>query len=54
VAIADEQEPTLGYDPELPREAQMLTDMAWFPLEQVHHDRQVSSVLAALERYPKP
>jgi hypothetical protein len=26
VAIANEQEPTLGYDPELPREAQMLTD----------------------------
>jgi 8-oxo-dGTP diphosphatase len=54
VAITAEQEPTLGYDPELPREAQMLTDLAWFPLEQVRHDRQVSKVLAALERDPQP
>jgi hypothetical protein len=33
IRVFEEPEPTLGYDPELPREAQMLTDMAWFPLE---------------------
>jgi len=42
-------EPSLGYDPELPPDAQMLTTVAWFPVEQVREDRQVSKVLVALE-----
>jgi 8-oxo-dGTP diphosphatase len=52
VAIDEGQEPRLGYDPELARDRQMLTAVAWCPLEQVGNDRQVSKVLTALRRFP--
>lgn len=41
-------EPHLGYDPELSPTNQMLTDLAWFPLEDVANDIQVCRVLEAL------
>lgn len=49
VDVDQYHEPSLGYDPELPRDAQMLTAVTWFPVEQVREDRQVSKVLVALE-----
>src|SRR5437868_2540154 len=33
VLVDERHEPRLGYDPELPRDGQMLTAVAWFPLE---------------------
>ena len=52
VVVDERQEPKLGYDPELSRNAQMLTAVAWFPLEQVRNDRQVAKVLTTLEQVP--
>lgn len=42
------QEAALGHDPELDADSQMLTELAWRPLDHVSEDLQVSKVLAAL------
>jgi 8-oxo-dGTP diphosphatase len=39
---------TLGRDPELDASSQMLTEVAWRALNELHEDLQVSRVLAAL------
>jgi 8-oxo-dGTP diphosphatase len=49
--IGETQEAILGYDPEeahLEASARMLQAVAWFPLDQVREDGQVSRVLSAL------
>lgn len=39
-----------GFDPELAADAQVITDVAWHPLANLHADRQVSLVIPALRR----
>jgi 8-oxo-dGTP diphosphatase len=46
---SEDTAPRLGYDPELESDNQMLVALAWFPLEEVADDVQVSKVLKALE-----
>lgn len=48
VQVDDDQKPTLGHGPEFDTESQMLTDVAWFPLDALRDDTQVSKVIAAL------
>jgi 8-oxo-dGTP pyrophosphatase MutT (NUDIX family) len=45
-----DQEPTLGYDPELGPQEQMITAIGWKPLSELVDDIQVSKVIAALNR----
>ena len=46
--IVGGQKPALGHDPELDADTQILTDVAWFPLDSVRDDLQVSIVIASL------
>lgn len=48
LALCDDGEARLGYDPELSPTNQMITALAWFPLEDVANDFQVCKVLEAL------
>jgi 8-oxo-dGTP diphosphatase len=48
VTVPDGQDQVLGYDPELPSDAQVLTAVSWFPLQLVRDDCQVAKVLAAI------
>ena len=48
VEVQRDQEPTLGHDPELTAENQLLTDVAWFTLSSLANDIQVSKVIEAL------
>jgi 8-oxo-dGTP diphosphatase len=41
----------LGHDPELACSRQMLTAVAWHPLQQISADIQISRVLAALKNF---
>lgn len=41
--------PTLGFDPELPKEEQNLKEVKWRLLKEVKEDIQVSKVIKALE-----
>jgi 8-oxo-dGTP diphosphatase len=41
---------TLGHDPELGAASQILTEVAWRALNELHEDLQVSRVLAALAK----
>ena len=43
--------PSLGLDPELDRERQILKAVAWFTLEDKKSDIQVREVIAAMEAY---
>jgi 8-oxo-dGTP diphosphatase len=45
--------PRLGCDPELPGDAQILTDVAWRPLVEVADDIQVARVLSASAARPR-
>ncbi|HZC25925.1 MAG TPA: NUDIX domain-containing protein [Actinopolymorphaceae bacterium] len=42
-------EPTLGYDPEIAMDGQVLAGVAWFDLAAVADDRQVARALPALQ-----
>jgi 8-oxo-dGTP diphosphatase len=46
VEIPSGATPQLGCDPELPRDAQLLIEVAWRPLAEVADDVQVSRLLA--------
>jgi ADP-ribose pyrophosphatase YjhB (NUDIX family) len=47
--ILGDQEPSLGYDPELAASAQVLKAVAWFQIDNVRDDIQVSMVIEALK-----
>lgn len=44
-----EQELVPGYDPELALDNQMLTEVAWLPLEAMHDDVQVAQVFTHVQ-----
>lgn len=44
------QEPTLGFDPELDSDTQIIKDVAWFPLDSVQDDIQMSKVIESLDK----
>lgn len=46
VHVEADAEPRLGADPELPSDAQMLTEVAWHPLADMADDCQVARVLS--------
>ncbi len=39
---------TLGYDPELPSDAQVLQELEWFPLHDVRHHPEVAPIWPSL------
>lgn len=45
VSVDPEEEAQLGEDPELPPNEQVMKAVAWFTLEEMKHDRQVSKVI---------
>ena len=49
----DSREPTLGYDPELDQEHQILKEVAWFSLSGMRNDIQVREVIASLDMKEK-
>lgn len=49
VEVPDGQEAVLGYDPELPADGQLLSDVRWFPLADMADDCQVRLVISALK-----
>ena len=48
VNVDDEEQATLGYDPELPEEEQVLKGISWFALEEKKDDKQVKKVIQSL------
>ncbi len=51
LTMEGEQQPQLGYDPELSSENQMICAVAWQPLAEVQADIQVAGVIQALETH---
>lgn len=49
VSVDLQEEAQLGADPELLPEEQVLKEIAWFTLEEMKNDKQVSEVLKSLE-----
>jgi ADP-ribose pyrophosphatase YjhB (NUDIX family) len=45
VDVSSKEDADLGEDPELPEDQQVLKDIAWFPLEVMKDDKQVSKVI---------
>ena len=48
--VTGDQEPERGHDPELRAEQQVIKGVAWFPIDEVRDDIQVSKVIDALKR----
>lgn len=42
--------PTLGYDPELPEDQQVLTDVRWFSIEQAKELSEVDRIISLLNQ----
>ncbi|WGG46516.1 NUDIX hydrolase [Rossellomorea sp. DA94] len=49
--IGQDSTPTLGYDPELPKNQQELKEVKWHLLKEMVEDQQVSEVIKALGLY---
>ncbi|KRF06778.1 hypothetical protein ASG89_18135 [Paenibacillus sp. Soil766] len=48
VNVDDEEEAKLGFDPELPRNEQVLKDVSWFSLIEKKDDKQVKRVIQCI------
>lgn len=48
VKITGEDEPLLGYDPELSLDKQNLSEVKWQPIKEMKDDRHVSKVIESL------
>jgi 8-oxo-dGTP diphosphatase len=49
VQLLDDLPPKLGYDPELCDAKQTLTEVKWFPIEEMKNDFHVSRVIEAMK-----
>jgi len=49
VRLLDDQTPLLGYDPEFNTDEQTLTEVKWFPIEEIKEDLHVSRVIEAMK-----